>query len=118
MKRGTPIPGIPTKPGTLVPKTRNTGSDKTGTPVHPEKDRQEVLKGIETMTRKARNYRDDLQALAESLIDDLLETPDEELLNEVRESKGDPQMIAREARELFERTLAEEGKAKLAAANP
>ncbi len=68
------------------------------------------------MTGNTKKECDALDRLAKSLVDDILSIPDEDILAEVMEEIGDPEKIAEEMRALFERTVQEEGKAKLAAA--
>ncbi len=68
------------------------------------------------MTRDPKNERDALDRLANALVDDIFNTPDEDILAEVTEDNGDPEKIAEDMRALFQRTVQEEGKAKLDAA--
>jgi len=65
---------------------------------------------------KAPKEREALDRLADALVDDILNTPDEDILAEAAEDAGDPAKIAEEMRTLFERAALEDGKAKLAAA--
>ena len=68
------------------------------------------------MTGDSKKERESLDRLANALVDDILEISDEELLAEVLDDGDDPDEIAEDVRALFERTLQEEGKARLAAA--
>ncbi len=68
------------------------------------------------MTEDPKKERAALDHLANALVDDILNTPDEDILAEVVEDNGAPEKIAEKMRALFERTIQEEGKAKLAAA--
>lgn len=60
--------------------------------------------------------RSQLDALTEALVNDILTTPDAELLNEVRESGGDPAAIAKKTRAAYAAALVSVGKNWLAAA--
>jgi hypothetical protein len=68
------------------------------------------------MTGDRKKERDALDRLADALVDDILDTPDEDILAEITEDYGDPEALAGDMRALFERTVHEAGKAKLAAA--
>lgn len=59
-----------------------------------------------------RAMTDALDRLANALVDDILNTTDDDILAEVTEDNGDPEKIAEEMRALFERTVQEQGKAK------
>lgn len=67
------------------------------------------------MTRKP-DDRPTLFQFADALVDDLMATTDDELLNEVREDGADPEALARELRDQIEAKLAIESKARLATA--
>ena len=68
------------------------------------------------MTGSPKRARDALDRLADAFVEDILGLSDEEILAEMREDNRDPEKLADEMRTLFERTIQEEGKAKLAAA--
>jgi len=68
------------------------------------------------MTGKARNYRNELDRIADALIEDILATPDEEIIAEAREDYGDPGRVADEVRAVYERAGLVVGKGKLQAA--
>jgi hypothetical protein len=68
------------------------------------------------MTGNPKDVQDALRRLADSLAEDILKAPDREVLEGVAESYGDPDKLAAEMLKLFERTVSEQGKAKLAAA--
>lgn len=68
------------------------------------------------MTRKPKTAPDALDQLADALVDDILETPDEDILAEVIEDGGDPQKVSEEMCALFERTVQELSRANLEAA--
>ena len=68
------------------------------------------------MTGDPTKERDALDRLADALVDDILNASDEDILAEITEEQGDPEKLAAELRALFERTVLEAGRAKLAAA--
>lgn len=68
------------------------------------------------MTGKRSEERKALDRLTEALVDDLLNTPDSEVLAEFRADGGDPDRSAAEVAALFECTLLKANKARLAAA--
>ncbi|MCB2009561.1 MAG: hypothetical protein KDF64_02955 [Geminicoccaceae bacterium] len=68
------------------------------------------------MTGKPQSDQDALNRLADALVEDLLETSDQDILAEVREDNDDPSAIAANMRAMFEKTVASAGKARLAAA--
>ncbi len=68
------------------------------------------------MTGDPKNEHAALDRLADALVDDILNASDEDILAEITEEYGDPARIAAEMRALFERTVLEAGKAKLALA--
>ena len=68
------------------------------------------------MSGDQKKDRDALARLTKALVEDIFETPDAEILAEAAADGVDPDALANDARALFERTLAEQGKAKLAAA--
>lgn len=68
------------------------------------------------MTRDRKTDRAALDRLADALVEDIINTSDEDILAETAETYGDPDEIAAQLRAMFEKTLHEEGKAKLAAA--
>lgn len=68
------------------------------------------------MTRDKSNDHLALDRLAESLVDDILNMTDEEMLAEITADEENPERIAQEARGIFERAVTTCGKAKLAAA--
>jgi len=68
------------------------------------------------MTRDKSNDHLALDRLAESLVDDILNMTDEEMLAEITADGENPERIAQEARDIFERAVMTCRKAKLAAA--
>lgn len=68
------------------------------------------------MTRKKSNDHLALDRLAASLVDDILNMTDEEMLAEVVADGEDPKRIAQETKDIFERAITTCGKARLAAA--
>jgi len=67
------------------------------------------------MTKDPNKNREALDRLADSFVDDVLRLPDDEILAEVKEDYGDPDELTKIMRALFERTISEEGKVRLAA---
>ncbi len=57
------------------------------------------------MTGKKESAREDLNRLADALVEDILSTPDDELLAEFREEGQDPQRNAAALRSLFRQSL-------------
>jgi hypothetical protein len=68
------------------------------------------------MTGSEKEARDALRRLADALAEDILNAPDQQVLEDAAEIYGDPNQLAQNMRALFERTVAEQGKARLAAA--
>ena len=68
------------------------------------------------MTGDSKKQRDALDRLADALVDDVIKTADEDILGEIIEEYGDPDRLADDMRTMFENTVLETGKAKLAAA--
>lgn len=68
------------------------------------------------MTEKNLNDPIALDRLAETLIDDILNMTDEEILAEVKADGDDPERVAQETRGIFERAIMNFGKLKLLAA--
>jgi phytoene dehydrogenase-like protein len=68
------------------------------------------------MTGSEKEARDALRRLADALAEDILNAPDQQVLEDAAEIYGDPNQLAQNMRALFERTVAERGKARLAAA--
>lgn len=68
------------------------------------------------MTGDPKKERDALDRLADAFVEDILSASDEDILAEIAEDYRDPKELGEEMRALFERTLQEEGRAKLAAA--
>lgn len=68
------------------------------------------------MTRDKSNDYLAIDRLAESLVDDILNMTDEEMLAEITADGENPERIAQDARDVFERAVMTCGKAKLAAA--
>ena len=68
------------------------------------------------MTGDPKMGRDALDRLADAFVEDILSASDEDILAEIAEDYGDPERLSEEMRALFERTILEQGKAKLAAA--
>jgi hypothetical protein len=71
---------------------------------------------MEVMTARNRQERDALKRLADLLVEDLLNTPDDEFLAEFKEAHGDPARNAAALRVLFEKTVIGMNKQRLAAA--
>ena len=69
------------------------------------------------MTGDQRRERKALNRLADALVDDVLDSSDEEVLAEAEEDGIDAAGLADHLRGVFERTVSEAGKAKLAAAS-
>ena len=65
------------------------------------------------MTGKNENAQEELNRLANALVEDILSAPDDELLADFREDGHDPQRNAAELRELFRRTLLAVNKRKM-----
>ena len=57
------------------------------------------------MTGENENAQEELNRLADALVEDILSAPDDELLADFREDGYDPQRNATELRELFRRSL-------------
>jgi hypothetical protein len=70
---------------------------------------------MEAMTRNNEKERDALLRLADLLAEDILNTPDDEILDEFR-ADGDPDQNAAAMRALFEKTVIAMNKQRLAAA--
>lgn len=68
------------------------------------------------MTRQKSNDHLALDRLAASIVDDILNMTDEEILAEVTADGEDPKQIAQETKDIFERAVASCGKSRLAAA--
>ena len=68
------------------------------------------------MTGDQRKERKALNRLADALVDDVLDSSDEEVLAEAEEDGVDATGLAEHLRGVFERTVADVGKEKLAAA--
>src|SRR5947208_12529865 len=68
------------------------------------------------MTGNPKDAREALQRLADALARDILNAPDEPMLEDATEIYGDPDKLAAEMLRLFEQTVSEQGKARLAAA--
>ena len=68
------------------------------------------------MTGDRKTDRAALDRLADALVDDILNASDEDILAEIAETYGDPDKLTVQMRILFEKTLHETGKSKLAAA--
>jgi hypothetical protein len=68
------------------------------------------------MTRNPKDAREALRRLADSLAEDILNAPDQEILEGAKEIYGSPEKLAAEMLKLFEQTANEQGKARLAAA--
>ena len=65
------------------------------------------------MTGKNGNAQEELNRLADALVEDILSAPSDELLEELREDGHDPQRIATELRGLFRKSLLAAKKRKL-----
>jgi hypothetical protein len=68
------------------------------------------------MTTRSNDARDALRRLADALAEDALTAPDNEILEEAAEIHGDPARLRADMLKLFEQTMSEQGKEKLAAA--
>lgn len=68
------------------------------------------------MTGNDKRERNALNRLADALVDDILNTSDEDILAEFRDTHGDPDRHAAEMRELFEKSILIANKKRLAAA--
>jgi hypothetical protein len=68
------------------------------------------------MTGKRNERHKALDRLADALVEDILNTPDDEILAEFRGDGGDPESHARNMAALFERTLVKANKGRLASA--
>lgn len=68
------------------------------------------------MTGHDKKEREALNRLADALVDDILNTSDEDILAEFRETHGDPDRNAVEMRELFEKSILAANKKRLTAA--
>lgn len=68
------------------------------------------------MTTNSNDARDALRRLADALAEDVLSAPDSEILEEAAEIHGDPAKLAADMLKLFEQTMSEQGKERLAAA--
>ena len=68
------------------------------------------------MTSNVKKGRSALNRLADVLVDDIMNTSDEDILAEITEDYGDSEKLANDMRALFETTIEEFGKSKLAAA--
>jgi len=68
------------------------------------------------MTEKKNAEREALDRLADSLVDDILNASDDDILDEFRESEGDPGEYAARMRTRFEDTVVTANKQRLAAA--
>ena len=60
------------------------------------------------MTGDRNTARDKLDRLADALVDDILDAPDEDILAEIAEDHGDPETLADDMRDLFERIVHDE----------
>jgi hypothetical protein len=68
------------------------------------------------MTGNPKDARDALRRLADSLAEDILNAPDQEILEGAKEIYGSPDKLAADMLKLFEQTASEQGKARLAGA--
>jgi hypothetical protein len=68
------------------------------------------------MTTNSNDARDALRRLADALAEDVLSAPESEILQEAAELFGDPAKLATNMLKLFEQTMGEQGKERLAAA--
>lgn len=66
------------------------------------------------MTDNPSKERKALMRLADALVEDILSTPDEDILAEFQETGGDPEFNAAEMRDLFERGMLIANKRRLA----
>ena len=71
---------------------------------------------MEVMTKNKNPERKALDRLTDALVDDLLCTPDDELLAEFRETGGDPDRNSASMRAIFERSVLASNKRRLVAA--
>lgn len=68
------------------------------------------------MTGDRRKERDALDRLADALVEDILNTPNEDILAEFRQTEDDPERHAADMRALFEKSFVAANKQRLAAA--
>ncbi len=68
------------------------------------------------MTGNPKDAREALRRLADALAEDVLNAPDQQVLEDAAEIYGDTDKLATDMLRLFEQTASEQGKAKLAAA--
>jgi len=68
------------------------------------------------MNNKKSNSREQLNRLSDELIDNLIKTPDKEILKEVEEEYGDPSFLANRAREILKKSQIKAGKNRLQSA--
>lgn len=68
------------------------------------------------MTGKPKDAREALRRLADALAEDVLNAPDEQVLEDAAEIYGNADRLAADMLRLFEQTASEQGKARLAAA--
>ncbi|MCG8424970.1 MAG: ImmA/IrrE family metallo-endopeptidase [Proteobacteria bacterium] len=69
------------------------------------------------MTGKKNKYKEQLLRLADALVNNMMETPDEEILAEAAEEYGNPTKAADEVQEIIQRAFVAAGKERLRAAN-
>lgn len=68
------------------------------------------------MTADRKKDRDALDRLADVFVEDILNTPDDDILAEFRQTDGEPERHAVDMRALFEKSLVAANKRRLAAA--
>lgn len=68
------------------------------------------------MTENNRNERATLNRLSDALVEDLLNTSDEEILNDFRASGGDLNILAKEMKGILDKSIISANKSRLAAA--
>ncbi len=68
------------------------------------------------MTTNSNDAREALRRLADALAEDVLGAPDSEILEDAAEIYGDTEKLAADMLKLFEQTVSEQGKERLASA--
>lgn len=71
---------------------------------------------VRLMSNEQNFLKDKFERLKEELIENLINTPDSEILNEVKEDYGDSSFIANKVREIMKNSQIKAGKSKLRAA--
>ncbi len=68
------------------------------------------------MGNEESSIREQLNRLSDEMIDDIINTPDAEILREVKEEYGDPSFLANRAREILKKSQIKAGKYRLQSA--